>query len=144
MLGSTISDLHTIGNLIASISSLNHGKNRITADNYILATGNLFSRGICSSQTRIYEPLLGLDIDKVIPRQEWYNKSFFDNHNYNSFGVVCDSKFRAIRNGTIIENLYVADAILGGYNPIIEGCGGGVALLSGIAVAENILNIYKQ
>ena len=41
-------------------------------------------------------------------------------------------------HGTI-TNLYAAGAVLGGYNPLQEGCGAGVSLVTAMYAAEQIL-----
>ena len=48
--------------------------------------------------------------------------------------------FRCTREGKIFENLYAAGAILEGFNPLKEGCGAGVSILSAMYIAEQILS----
>jgi len=58
--------------------------------------------------------------------------------NYISFGVITDNAFRAIRDGQVIENLYVTGASLAGANPLYEGSGAGIAYMSAMRVADEI------
>lgn len=44
------------------------------------------------------------------------------------------------REGKILENLYATGAILEGFNPLKEGCGAGVSILSAMYIAEQILS----
>ena len=59
---------------------------------------------------------------------------------YEGFGVKTGTDFRGMVHGQVLENLYVAGAVLEGFNPIKEGCGGGVSVLSALYVAEQILS----
>jgi glycerol-3-phosphate dehydrogenase subunit B len=38
-----------------------------------------------------------------------------------------------------VENLYAIGAGLAGFNPVKEGCGAGVSMLSAVYVSDNIL-----
>ena len=60
-----------------------------------------------------------------------------------SFGVATDSTFRTSRNGSQVENLYAVGAILSGFNPIKEGSGAGVSILTALHVAETITSKAK-
>ena len=42
-------------------------------------------------------------------------------------------------DGKPVNNLYGAGSVLGGCNPLYEGCGGGVAIITALAAAEAIL-----
>lgn len=55
------------------------------------------------------------------------------------YGVKTDEHFRAMMNGKPIENLYVSGSVLGGANPLKEGSGAGISLLTSLHVAEQIL-----
>ena len=56
-----------------------------------------------------------------------------------TYGVKTDKQFRALMNGKPIDNLYVAGSVLGGANPLKEGSGAGISLLTSLHVAEQIL-----
>ncbi len=67
----------------------------------------------------------------------------FEAQGYQQFGVKTDNNFRGLLNGTTLNNLYVSGAILEGFNPIKEGCGGGVSILSALSIAESIIKINR-
>ena len=92
-----------------------------------------------AAPNRVYEPVFGLDVACEEEREQWYDLNLFARQNYQSFGVKTDREFRGVRQGKPIENLYVAGAILEGFNPIKEGCGAGVSILTSMRVAEQIL-----
>ena len=93
-----------------------------------------------ASTEKIYEPIFDLDVTFAPNRTQWYNSDVFDAQPYQSFGIKTDSTFRCTREGKIFENLYAAGAILEGFNPLKEGCGAGVSILSAMYIAEQILS----
>lgn len=111
----------------------------LEADNFVLATGSFFSKGLWATPSEIVEPLFGLDVYYKSGRENWYEKDFFKSQNYLGYGVETDSFFRPSKNGKTISNLYAIGSVLGGYNPIDLGCGSGVTIMSALAAADNIL-----
>ena len=122
------------------ISTQNHADVRFEADNFIIATGSFFSKGLVSDINGVKEPIFGLDVKTSEVRADWYKRNLFESQLYMSFGVASDSGFRASREGKSIENLYVAGSVLAGCNSLKEGSGAGVAILSSLHVASLILN----
>ena len=55
-----------------------------------------------------------------------------------SFGLSVDNEFRPSLGGVTIGNLRAVGSVLGGFNPLKEGCGAGVAILTAMRVAELI------
>ena len=95
--------------------------------------------GVATSE-RVYEPVFDLDVTYPEDRNLWYGRNAFDRQPYEGFGVKTGTDFRGMVHGQVLENLYVAGAVLEGFNPIKEGCGGGVSVLSALYVAEQILS----
>ena len=122
------------------ITTQNHADVRFEADNFIIATGSFFSKGLVSDINGVKEPIFGLDVKTSEVRADWYKRNLFESQLYMSFGVASDSGFRASREGKSIENLYVAGSVLAGCNSLKEGSGAGVAILSSLHVASLILN----
>lgn len=58
---------------------------------------------------------------------------------YLQFGVKTDSQLRPTIDGQPVNNLRVIGAVLGGYDPIQQGCGAGVSMLTALHAAELIL-----
>lgn len=139
MLGDTVEKAIISSGKVEKVFSHNHTDIPFTADNYVLASGGFFSKGLISTNKNISEPLFNLDVDFDSDRVNWYNKEVFDEQEYQTFGVKSTTDFNAQIDGETIDNLYVAGAILGGYNPIKEGTGGGVSLLTALFVADQIL-----
>lgn len=125
---------------IRAIYTVNHCDEPLEADNYILATGSFFGRGLVATRDCIVEPTFGLDVDAPTDRAEWYRRDLYEPQPFMTYGVVTDSKFRPRIDGMTVSNLYAAGSILGGCNPLKEGCGAGVAMLTAMAVADNILS----
>ena len=140
MLGDNVLRADMKGNRISQIYSFNHGDIPFVGQNFILATGSYFSQGLIASTEKIYEPIFDLDVTFTPNRTQWYNSDVFDTQPYQSFGIKTDSTFRCTREGKIFENLYAAGAILEGFNPLKEGCGAGVSILSAMYIAEQILS----
>ena len=138
MLGDSVVSGRFEGNCLKAIKTLNHGETEFEADNFILASGSFFSKGLVASQNEVIEPVFGLDVDAAQDRGEWYDRNMFNAQPYMKFGVATDSDFRTRRNGKTVENLYAAGAVLSGFNPVKEGSGAGVSILTALHVAESL------
>lgn len=128
------------GNRLKYIYTKNHEDMPFCANNYILATGSFFSKGLLATHEHIIEPIFGLDIASSDKREDWYDKHFYAPQNYMGYGIDTDNEFRVLKNKTVITNLYAAGAILGHHKPVEEGSGAGVALLPSLQISENILS----
>ena len=61
-----------------------------------------------------------------------------------SFGVVTNKDFKAYKDGSAVENLYAAGAVLGGFNALKEGSGAGVSILTALYVSSLILDTHEE
>lgn len=138
MLGDSVASGRFEDGRLKAIQTVNHGETEFEADNFILASGSFFSKGLVASQNEVIEPVFGLDVDAAQDRGEWYDRNMFNAQPYMKFGVATDSDFRTRRNGMTVENLYAVGAVLSGFNPVKEGSGAGVSVLTAMHVAENI------
>ena len=122
------------------ITTQNHADVKFEADNFIIATGSFFSKGLVADINGVKEPVFGLDVKSADERSEWYKRNLFEAQPYMNFGVSADNDFHPTINGAPVENLYAAGSVLGGCNSMKEGSGAGVAILSSLHVASLILN----
>ena len=106
---------------------------------YLAVGVKSFGHGLIADIEKIIEPVFGADVLFDADRNSWYDKDFFARQNYIGFGVATDGSFKVMKDGAAIENLYAAGSILGGYNPLYEGCGAGVALMTAFSVTDSIL-----
>ncbi len=125
---------------VKAVYSANHGTLAFNADNFILAAGSYISNGLVAQPDKIIEPLFNSDIAFAPDRNEWYDTRFFNKQNYISFGVTTDEMLRIKIGGRTQQNLYAIGSILGGFNAIDEGCGAGVAMLTALYVADQLIN----
>lgn len=139
MLGDTVKKADVVDNKVTRIYSYNHGDIPFVAKNIVLATGSYFSQGLIASNEKIYEPVFNLDVNYEKDRSDWYDRNMFESQNYQSFGVRTTKTFNALRQGAALENLYVAGAILDGFDPIKEGSGAGVSILSALYITDRII-----
>lgn len=140
MLGDNVNKVDFVDNKVSKVYSYNHGDIPFVGENVVLATGSYFSQGLVATSDSVYEPIFNLDVNYLAERKDWYNEKVFEKQNYQHFGVKTDSHFRGVRKGQAIENLFVSGAILEGFDPIKEGCGAGVSILTALSVAESILS----
>lgn len=138
MLGDTVEKAEIENGKVKKVYTTNHGNIGITAEAYVLTTGSFFSNGLVAHSHDIIEPVFGADVDFSEDRADWFDANFFGKQNYLTFGVATDEKFRVKKNGKSLENLYAAGSVLSGFNPIYEGCGAGVAMLTSLFVADNL------
>lgn len=127
------------GERVASIRTANLGELRIEADTFVLASGNLFGKGLVASPDAVKEPVFGLDVDYPAERKDWYDEKFFARQNYTGFGVKTNDDFQPLRDGKIVPNLYVVGSEVGGCNSLAEGSGAGVAIVTAFRAADSIL-----
>lgn len=140
MLGDTVTAGQFEDGRLKSITTQNHGDVKFEADNFILASGNFFSKGLSSDIDGVYEPVFGLDMDSIAERPQWYKRNMFESQPYMSFGVATDKDFKARKDGRTIDNLYAAGAVLSGFNAMKEGSGAGISILTALYVSSLILN----
>lgn len=144
MPGDKVTSVNCVGSRIESVMTRNHGDISLKASQFVLATGSFFNNGLVAEFDRVYEPLMHLDLCDIPQRGQWTNKAFFASQPYMVFGVQTDDQLRAQKEGQTFENLYVAGAILGGFDPLTEGCGAGVSLISGLHAAEEIIGYFAR
>ncbi|MGM9735006.1 MAG: anaerobic glycerol-3-phosphate dehydrogenase subunit GlpB [Candidatus Cryptobacteroides sp.] len=121
---------------LKGIRTVNHGDTFFEADNFVLASGSFFSRGVMALIDGVFEPVFGLDVDSIEARPEWYKANMFDSQPYMGFGVRTDSSLRVSRQGGTMQNLLACGSVLSGFNGIKEGCGAGVSILTALAVVD--------
>ena len=124
---------------VKSVGTANFGDIRIFADNFVLATGSFFSKGLLATPEKIFEPVFGIDLTYAEGRENWFDRNFWNRQDYISFGAKVTSELKASIEGKTVENLYAIGSVIGGSNTLYEGCGGGIAIITAMAAADNIL-----
>jgi glycerol-3-phosphate dehydrogenase subunit B len=124
-----------------------YGREGHSARFYVLATGSFFSNGLRSGPHSITEPVFDLVTTAPDDRSLWYRDRFFNRggHPFLEYGVETDRKLHPLTgNGKTVTNLFAVGSILGGYNPVTEASGGGVALSTGYYAADQIIRSLKK
>lgn len=89
----------------------------LQADEFVLATGRFFSRGLVADMNGIRESIFGADVDCPEDRSLWFDSDFLAPQPFESFGVKTDQNKRISIGGNFALNVYAAGKILGGkYN----------------------------
>jgi glycerol-3-phosphate dehydrogenase subunit B len=140
LLGDTVTDaaFDENGN-VTSVGTVNFGDIRVYADNFVLATGSFFSKGLVATPDNVVEPVFGVDIAFAEGRDKWFDRNFWKKQEYISYGAEVTSELNAQIKGQTVSNLYAIGSILSGSNALYEGCGGGTAIISALYAADNIL-----
>lgn len=125
---------------VRSIATSNFDDIRVYADDFVLATGSFFSKGLIATPDKIYEPVFGADLTYAEKREGWFDRNFWKRQDYISFGAKVSGTLNAFIDGKEVSNLYAIGSLLGGANTLYEGCGGGVAIISALKAADIILH----
>lgn len=140
MPGDTVLRAEIDDSRVKAVYTHNHTDIPLTAKYFVLASGSFFSNGLISEFDGVKEPVFALDVAASNDRMSWSNPDLFSAQPYLQFGVKTDSQLRGLIDGQPLENLYVAGAILSGYDPLRQGCGAGVSLVSALHIANHIIN----
>ena len=124
--------------VVSSITTRNLDTVRLFADQFILATGSYFSKGIAATPTQVYEPLFGLDIDYPKDRNAWYSDDFFADQPYMDYGVKTVASLHAVKDGEPVKNLFAIGSVLGNTRKEDFGTAAGLAIRTAFAVADTI------
>ncbi|AHE49743.1 anaerobic glycerol-3-phosphate dehydrogenase subunit B [Aeromonas hydrophila 4AK4] len=127
------------GDRVIGVHSQNGDDQLFEADNFVLASGSFFSRGLESRLGGIREPIFDADVLSLPERDAWAGRRLFDHHPFMGFGVKTDDQLRVLRGGKPLANLYGAGSVLAHYDPVREGSGSGVAVATGWQAAGHIL-----
>lgn len=106
------------GNMIAGVKTRKLLDDVLVADEYYLATGKFFSRGLVSNYLGIVEPVFGLDVVCPQTPAEWIDADFMAEQPFLKAHVATSSEGCGIKNGSPILNLKCIGSIAG--NGIIE------------------------
>lgn len=115
------------------------------ADHFVMATGSYFSQGLAANHQGIREPVFELDMSCIQDRKRWRNHDFFAQHPhpFMGFGVTTTASLHPSRQAEVINNLYCCGSMLAGYDPVFEGCGGGVAIATAYHATSQIITQYQ-
>ena len=128
------------GDKLTAITTEKLEETRLTADQYVLATGSFISGGLVSNYLNVSEPAFNLDVEAAEKREDWTAEYLFDEQYYMAFGVKTDGDFHVQKGGKTIQNLYAIGSVLSGNSGMKQANRTGVSMLTAIAVAHNILN----
>ncbi|QDX28661.1 glycerol-3-phosphate dehydrogenase subunit GlpB [Dickeya poaceiphila] len=121
-----------------TLCTRSHGEVPMRADHVVLASGSFFSNGLVAERDRVVEPVFGLDVDFLPVHENWSKPNLFADQPYLQFGVVADEQLHPAIGGHTQPRLYAIGSVLRGYDPLRQGCGGGVSLLTALYAAEMI------
>lgn len=126
-------------NCLTGVTTDKLDDDRLVADNYIFAAGSFFSHGLVAKPDSIVEPVFGLDVDAPKEHSTWFTPDLFGAQPVMKSGVATDSNFKAKRGGKVITNLYAVGSVLSGADSVHEESGAGVAMLTALKVADDII-----
>lgn len=127
------------GDRLTAITTAKLADMPLRADNFVLATGSFISRGLVADYERIYEPVLGVDVDADSDPERWTRFGVLQPQAYSRYGVATDAQLRCLKQGKTITNLHAIGSVLSGHDAVKMGDATGVSLLTALAAADHIM-----
>ena len=127
------------GDRLTSVTTSKLADMPLKADNFVLATGSFISRGLKADFERVYEPVLGVDVDADADPEKWTRFGVLEPQAYFGYGVATDSQLRCLKQGKPIQNLRAMGSVLSGHDAVKMGDGTGVSLMTALAVNDLII-----
>ena len=124
---------------LTAVTTAKLGDMPLKADHFVLATGSFVSRGLMADYERVYEPVLGVDVDADADRECWTRFGVLNAQAYTQYGVATDNSLRCLIEGKSITNLRAIGSVLSGHDAIKMGDGTGVSMLTALAAAHDII-----
>lgn len=137
--GDTVVAANMVEGRVRSVCTANHGDQEFEAENFVIATGSFFSRGLVATAQKIYEPVAGLDVEFAPQRDDWYAAHILEEQPFQRFGVATDGLLHPTIDGRVVENMWAVGSLLAGSDAVHEGSGAGVAVMTALAAAEQII-----
>lgn len=138
LMGDEVTATHVHDGKVHSVVTKLLDRHYLEGDNFILASGGFFSKGLSANPFKIHEPLFEADVEYKEDRNEWYSPAFKDHQPYAGFGVKTAEDLRVLKDGVPLENLYAIGSILGETHPEL-GFGAGLVIRSAMKAASNII-----
>lgn len=139
MPGDTVTGAQLEQGCISALFTKNHREVPLRTRNVILASGSFFSGGLEADRQRVFEPIFGLGVEVPEERTSWSKADFFAPQPWLQFGVKVNARLQPFHQGEYTKNLYAIGSVLGGFDPIQQGCGAGVSMLTALFAADSIL-----
>jgi glycerol-3-phosphate dehydrogenase subunit B len=115
--------------------------NFYTANRFILATGRFIGGGLIVDRRGISEPIFNFPVPQTGSQEEWFGKSFFDEHPIHRVGILTDSSLHPIdeKGEPILENVRAAGTILAGHHCLDEKSREGIEIATGYWAAKRAM-----
>ena len=127
------------GDRLTAVTTAKLGDMSLRADHFVLATGSFISRGLVADYERVYEPVLGVDVNADSDPNRWTQFGVLQPQAYSRFGVATDERLRCLKQGKPIVNLHAVGSILSGHDAVKMGDSTGVSLLTALAAIDDII-----
>lgn len=122
------------GGICRSLVTLGADGERVwEAQKFIVATGGLLSGGIDTAPGKAQEHIFGLNLNAPAQTEDWSSPDIFGKSFFAHMGVHTNNQLLPVDTdgNVLLQNVYFAGRILGGYDFAAEKSGQGVALSTG-------------
>lgn len=111
---------------------------------FVLATGNFLGGGFSANHNGYaQDTVFSLPISTPNNHSNWFESEFLSPNGHPIFksGIPVNALFQPVQDGyPIFDNLFISGTALPHFDPLTERSLEGVALVTGFAISENILN----